>query len=639
MKILYLTNESYLLDPIIQSQVIPLISTVTKKYSDISHIDLLTFEPRDRSKVVPPHGSHKVTSIVIVRRHHFINMIVTLFFLLRHGWKYDIIHVRSYPPMIAALMVKSLFRFRVIFDPRGLYADEFLYYGRKKMVAYTFKYIERFFYRLSDAVVTVSDKFKKYVQERYQVNPDSVIAIPTFASVPNQEMFDALGPNIRLSRDWHSNIILCYSGSFEGWQLIDQVVDFFAVAAQHSPDFRYVFITKQKEEFEIYLDGRLPKDSYGIWSATTVQLPVLLSQCDYGVLFRHEHIINKVAAPIKVKDYLLAGLKVILSDNIGDSSDFVRRNDCGHVIEVLNKKYMRGIVAQLKKPSEPEKQAIIRNSASVFSIDVAANAYHSLYESLCPSSAEVASKNYQDCPISVCMATFNGEKYVVEQLKSILAELAPYDEVIVVDDFSTDSTTRLIECLGDARVKIFINYSNIGHVRSFARAIELCANEIIFMSDQDDRWKPGRVELMRRAISNSNSSLVTSNSTFISHDGQSISYKIRGVHSSESRSHTRNILGIFAGETSYYGCAMAFRKTLKSLILPIPAFVESHDIWIAMAANVSHSNVHLDDPTFERRIHSSNASTGRRPLFQRLAARLIFFASMIILIKRVALRR
>ena len=237
--------------------------------------------------------------------------------------------------------------------------------------------------------------------------------------------------------------------------------------------------------------------------------------------------------------------------------------------------------------------------------------------------------------ISVCMATYNGEKYVVEQITSILEQLTPDDEVIVVDDFSNDNTVKILQDLNDPRINFFLNDRTKSHVFSFGRAISLANNDIVFMSDQDDIWIKGRVSLMVKKLLDTESLLVSSNFEFMDMNGKKIYYPVDGVKSSNSCKHLKNILDIFAGKTNYYGCAMAFRKNMVKLILPIPSFVESHDLWISLASNLIGSNAHLDEKTLRKRVHDNNAaSTIQRGLLPKLWSRFIFMISIGVLLLR-----
>ena len=116
--------------------------------------------------------------------------------------------------------------------------------------------------------------------------------------------------------------------------------------------------------------------------------------------------------------------------------------------------------------------------------------------------------------ISVCMTTYNGERYVAEQITSILEELKSDDEVIVVDDCSKDGTVKILQDLNDLRIKIYVNDRNKGINVSFERAIYLANNDYIFLSDQDDIWIKGRVSLMVKKLIETSTLLVSSNFDF-----------------------------------------------------------------------------------------------------------------------------
>ena len=230
--------------------------------------------------------------------------------------------------------------------------------------------------------------------------------------------------------------------------------------------------------------------------------------------------------------------------------------------------------------------------------------------------------------ISVCMATYNGEPYLAEQVASILSQLDANDELVVVDDASRDGTVAYLQSLADPRIRIFRNEHNLGHVQSFGKVISLARHDHILMADQDDVWLDGRVRAMREALSAPSAMLVSTNSEFMDGAGRPIPPLRDGIRAEDSRTHLRNILGIFSGTMAYDGCAMAFHKRLVPLLLPFPKYVESHDLWIAMAGNVVRSNVHLDRSTLRRRVHGKNASIVQRPLHQKLWSRAVFLLSL-----------
>ncbi|MBU4539357.1 MAG: glycosyltransferase [Weeksellaceae bacterium] len=106
---------------------------------------------------------------------------------------------------------------------------------------------------------------------------------------------------------------------------------------------------------------------------------------------------------------------------------------------------------------------------------------------------------------SVAICTFNGEKFLKEQLESIIAQTVPVDEIIVCDDRSTDQTWKIIMDYQSKYPRIFKicrNENSLGVIKNFEKAINLCQNEIIFLCDQDDLWKPNKVETVLRYFKN-----------------------------------------------------------------------------------------------------------------------------------------
>ena len=238
--------------------------------------------------------------------------------------------------------------------------------------------------------------------------------------------------------------------------------------------------------------------------------------------------------------------------------------------------------------------------------------------------------------ISVCMATYNGEHYLLKQIYSILNQLSISDELIVVDDCSSDNTIDVIKNLRDERIKIHRNSKNIGHVHSFCKAVSLAKNDYIFLSDQDDIWIEGRVKLMMDSLIKNDVDLLTSNFSWVDANEKQIDVKYDGVDHNNSDKYIKNIFDIFSGKTNYFGCAMLFKKQLISLITPTPKFVESHDLWVALAANIKKSNIHINEKTFLKRKHDLNATSTKsnRPFIKKLYSRIVFILSIFVLYKR-----
>lgn len=235
--------------------------------------------------------------------------------------------------------------------------------------------------------------------------------------------------------------------------------------------------------------------------------------------------------------------------------------------------------------------------------------------------------------ISVCLAAYNGRDYVREQLASILAQLGPADEVIVVDDASRDDTAVVVKGVDDPRIQLYVNEDNLGYVRTFERALGLARGEYIFLSDQDDLWLPGRAEQMVAALARAD--VVAGNFRYFgpAEPGRIGLLRLRAV---DSRRRALNLTLLWLGLRPYYGCAMALTGGFKAAVLPFPPFLtETHDQWIAMVANLRGRMAHLEQDTLLRRLHADNTTPKRmRSLPQILRARMMIARAF-----GVALRR
>jgi glycosyltransferase involved in cell wall biosynthesis len=234
--------------------------------------------------------------------------------------------------------------------------------------------------------------------------------------------------------------------------------------------------------------------------------------------------------------------------------------------------------------------------------------------------------------VSVCMAAYNGARHIGEQISSILPELQEHDELVIVNDYSIDNTSEIIRGFDDSRIRLIEAESNAGYVRTFERALSEARGQFVFLSDQDDIWIPGRVELMISALAES--AMVVSNCEHV--EGALGSFHELRLRSSDSPHTVRNILGIVIGYRLHWGCATAFRASMLDQILPFPTYMnESHDQWIAMVGNVNKSIAYLDDDTIRHRLHGENLTPlGIRSPGKILKARIAFLRNVATAISR-----
>lgn len=206
--------------------------------------------------------------------------------------------------------------------------------------------------------------------------------------------------------------------------------------------------------------------------------------------------------------------------------------------------------------------------------------------------------------ISVCIATYNGEKYIKQQLDSILQQLGPDDEVIISDDGSSDNTIDIIEELLDQRVKLYINTGLHGFTHNFENALAHATGEYIFLADQDDVWMDNKVEIMVKYLEDFN---------FVTHDCITINDKNEIIQ--ESRFNAFNMRPGFLQhllKSRFLGCCMAFDRKVLKTILPFPkndSLVE-HDIWIAAVSFLYFDYKMAPEQLIYYCRHGDNASSG-----------------------------
>lgn len=238
--------------------------------------------------------------------------------------------------------------------------------------------------------------------------------------------------------------------------------------------------------------------------------------------------------------------------------------------------------------------------------------------------------------VSVCMATFNGARFIGKQLQSILSQLGPDDEVVISDDGSDDGTINEIESFGDPRVKLLRHKRPdikkrycVAHryvCANFANALSNAKGDLIFLADQDDVWLPGRVEKMSHALEDCD--YVMCASQCIDADGNPVDFKTRGKENIECGLIRKLIFG------HYPGCHVAFSRRLFLMAMPIPASVFVHDIWIGRLAAINRLRMRfIDEPLMNYRIHESNVSdmahhVSKNPVWFRIWYRLVLLQKL-----------
>ena len=210
--------------------------------------------------------------------------------------------------------------------------------------------------------------------------------------------------------------------------------------------------------------------------------------------------------------------------------------------------------------------------------------------------------------ISICMATYNGERYIKEQLDSILCQLTESDEIIISDDGSTDSTVEIIKEYNDTRIKFYSNTNRKGVVSNFENAINKTSGDFIFLADQDDVWMPNKVEIMLMALENVD--LCVCDCELINSDGNILYQSFFQLNHSK-KGFLKNLI-----KNSYLGCCMAFKRNIFKYVLPFPSNIAMHDIWIGLCVELWGKSLFINKRLTKYRRHDKNiSSTGNKSNF------------------------
>lgn len=206
------------------------------------------------------------------------------------------------------------------------------------------------------------------------------------------------------------------------------------------------------------------------------------------------------------------------------------------------------------------------------------------------------------------MGAYQGERYIALQLRSILSQLSGDDEIVVVDDGSTDRTCSEVCAFQDPRLVLIRHAENHGVLRTFEEALSRARGEIVFLADQDDLWLPNKVETVLNAFANAPEvMLVASDAVLIDEDGTKIGDSFYAKRGKFRAGLWSNLL---VGK--FHGCTMAFRSTLLQSALPFPpGNLVHHDTWIGCVNALTGGKTrYIPDALVAYRRHSTNV-TGR----------------------------
>ena len=213
-------------------------------------------------------------------------------------------------------------------------------------------------------------------------------------------------------------------------------------------------------------------------------------------------------------------------------------------------------------------------------------------------------------PISVALTTFNGEKYIKEQIDSILNQTLLPDEIIISDDHSTDNTIAIIEAYNNPIFKIYQNQSSIGVTENFKKAVGLAQpGNLIALADQDDIWHNNKLEILYHqllpfkdakipVIAYSDLTLVDENKIILN----------ESFWNELNHHHHEHCLETLLFGNFITGHSILMNAKMKDYFLAKPKDFILHDVWIAFIANSFGKAIKINKPLALYRQHRNNVN-------------------------------
>lgn len=219
-------------------------------------------------------------------------------------------------------------------------------------------------------------------------------------------------------------------------------------------------------------------------------------------------------------------------------------------------------------------------------------------------------------PISVAMATFNGEKFIKEQLESIFCQTIQPQEIIICDDCSSDRTIEIIESLNNPLIKVYKNITKIGVVENFKKAVSLTMNgNFVALSDQDDVWFSHKLEILYNSIFDYKESKVPT----IAYSDLILVDNNKGIinesfwNELNHHNHVHNFSTLLFGNF-ITGHTILMNSSMKKELELKPIDTILHDVWIAFIALGVGKAVKIDQPLAFYRQHDSNINYNTKNL-------------------------
>lgn len=282
-----------------------------------------------------------------------------------HRWRYNLIFLyflcllfnpnliigRSVLATQLALKCKKG-KMRIVYDGRGAIAAEWKEYNviTNSQMLSEISVLEKEVILNSDYRIAVSNNLIVYWRQEYGYTSHKHVVIPCTLNklFENIDLNREIIVNKRKSLNMNStDIVFVYSGSIAGWQSFDLLYKFISPILKSFPNSKLLFLS-DKDSNIVKLENEFPNRILQKM-VSPQNVPEYLMIADYGLLIREQSVTNRVASPVKFPEYLSCGLKIIISEHLGDYSEFVSKNQCGYFHKDFQNEHFSGLLAEERK--------------------------------------------------------------------------------------------------------------------------------------------------------------------------------------------------------------------------------------------------------------------------------------------------
>jgi glycosyltransferase involved in cell wall biosynthesis len=355
-RVLYISYNG-MLDPLGQSQVIPYLKALSPLGVDFT---LLSFE---RAETEAAHGRQKCDELRQelaahgidwhwLRYHQTPSLPATSYDVVA-GIRYAsrlvrakqivMVHARSHIPATIALRLKRRFGLKMIFDVRGLLADEYVDAGhwKKNSLPYRLtKSAERRTLAAADGVVTLTDRIWPIMKEWEALRTRDVIheVVPCCADLKAFRFDEAERARRRRELNIENRFVTVFSGSIDGWYLTEKMADAFVSLQTQRRDAHFLWLTPARHDRirELMAARSLRDDQYTLIAAAPHEVSSYLSAADAGLAFIKPCFSKLASSPTKYAEYLACGLPLIINAGVGDSDQLVTQEKVGALVRDFN---------------------------------------------------------------------------------------------------------------------------------------------------------------------------------------------------------------------------------------------------------------------------------------------------------------